>query len=95
MWPPTKSVYKTGQEVSAGGISVPMDDCNHEEADTRIMVHMQHALEQGAETVLVRTADTDVVVILVGMFFDLVTIQPSSDLWIAFGVGGKLQTVSH
>ena len=87
-WPPTKSVCVTsGQAVSACGLSVPMDDCNHEEADTRIMVHIQHALEHGAETVLVRTVDTDVVVILVGLFFDLVTIQPSCDFWIAFGMG--------
>ena len=87
-WPPTKSVCVTsGQAVSACGLSVPMDDCNHQEADTRIMVHIRHALEHGAETVLVRTVDTDVVVILVGLFFDLVTIQPSSDFWIAFGMG--------
>ena len=87
-WPPTKSIYITsGQAVSACGLSVPMDDCNHEEADTRIMVHIRHALEQGAETVLVRTVDTDVVVILIGLFFDLVTIRPSSDFWIAFGMG--------
>ena len=87
-WPPTKSVCVTsGQAVSACGLSVPMADCNHEEADTRIMVHIRHALEHGAETVLVRTVDTDVVVILVGLFFDLVTIQPSCDFWIAFGMG--------
>ena len=87
-WPPTNSVCVTsGQAVSACGLSVPMDDCNHEEADTRIMVHIQHALEQGAETVLVRTVDTDVVVILVGLFFDLVTIQLLCDFWTAFGMG--------
>ena len=87
-WPPTKSVCVTsGQAVSACGLSVPMDDCNHEEADTRIIVHIRHTLEHGAETVLVRTVDTDVVVILVGLFFDLVTIQPSCDFWIAFGMG--------
>ena len=51
------------------------------------MVHIRHALEHGAETVLVRTVVTDVVVILVGLFFDLVTIQPSCDFWIAFGMG--------
>ena len=64
-----------------------MDDCNHEEADTRIMVHIWHALEHEADTVLARTVDTDVVVILVGLFFALVTIQPLCDLWITFGMG--------
>ena len=83
----SKICVTSGQAVPACGLSVSMDDCNHEEADTRVMVHIRHALEQGAETVLVRTVDTDVMVIQVGLFFDLVTIQPSCDFWIAFGMG--------
>ena len=51
------------------------------------MVHIKHGLEHGAETVLVRKVDTDVLVILVGVFFDLLTIQPLSDFWMAFGMG--------
>ena len=43
-----------------------MQNCNHEEADTRIVVHVMHALQQGAKTIQVSTVDTDVVVILVG-----------------------------
>ena len=46
----------------------PMLDCNHEEADTRIVIHVLHALKQGAKTVQVRTVDTDIVVILAGKF---------------------------
>ena len=42
-----------GVVVPSCGLSVPMDDSNNEEVDTRIMVHILHALEQGAETVLV------------------------------------------
>ena len=83
-WPPTKSVCVTsGQAVSACGLSVPMDDRNHEEADTRIMVHIW-SMEQ---RLYLFVLDTDVVVILVGLFFDLVTIQPSCDFWIAFCMG--------
>ena len=55
-WPPTKAVYVTsGQAVSgqAMGSSSTMDCCNHEEAHTRIVVHVQHALKHGAKTVLV------------------------------------------
>ena len=29
-------------------IQPPMGECNHEEADTRIVVHIQHALQNGA-----------------------------------------------
>ena len=46
----------------------PMLACNHEEAITHIVVHVMHALEKGMKTVLVRTVNTDVIVILVGVF---------------------------
>ena len=91
-WPPTKAIYVTsGQAVSgqAFGFSSMMDCCNHEEADTRIVVHLQHALKQGAKTVLVRTVDTDVIVILAGLFNDLVVLQPLTDIWVAFGMGKR------
>ena len=60
-----------------------MGQCNHEEADTRIVVHVRHALERGAESVLVRTVDTDVVVILVGKFHDLLAYNQRAKLWVA------------
>ena len=63
----------------------PMLACNHEEADTHIVVHVMHALEQGMKSVLVRTVDTDVIVILIGVCAKLTTIQPSADIWVAFG----------
>ena len=43
-----------------------MPPCNHEEADTRIVIHVLHALQSGCKSVVIRTVDTDVVVILVG-----------------------------
>ena len=64
-----------------------MLDCNHEEADTRIVVHLLHALEHGMRTIKVRTADSDVIAILVGAFFDLTSTHPSADIWVAFGTG--------
>ena len=35
----------------------------------------------------IRTVDTGVIVILAGMFYDLLVIQPLADIWVAFGVG--------
>ncbi len=63
-----------------------MDCCNHEEADTRMVVHVPHALQQGASSVIVCTVDTDVIVILAGIFHDLVVIQPLTDVWVTFGI---------
>ena len=64
-----------------------MPDCNHEEADTRIVVHVVHALNQGTLKVHVRTVDTDVIAILVGKYHDLVSCSPHADIVVAFGKG--------
>ena len=58
------------------GDSITMQNCNHEEADTRIVVHVLHALKQGEQTICVRTVDTDVVVIIAVSFHDLVATPP-------------------
>lgn len=57
----------SGVSVIAIGSERSMPDCSHEEADTRIVVHILHAVHaEYARKILVRTADTDVIVILVG-----------------------------
>ena len=58
--------------------SIAMQNCNHEEADTRIVVRVMHALQQGLKTIQVRIVDTDVIVILVGTFHDLTDLLPTS-----------------
>ena len=64
-----------------------MVDCDHEEADSRIVVHILHTLEQNANTVQVRTVDTDVLVILIGKFHDIKKVYPHVSIWVAFGMG--------
>lgn len=71
-----------------------MGQCNHEEADSRIVVHVRHALEGGAESIVVRTVDTDVIVILVGKFHDLQIYNESVKIWVAFGMGHHFSFVS-
>ena len=66
-------------------MSTGMMNCNHEEADTRIIVI--HALCQGMKSVKVRTVDTDLVIILTGAFFEFSQAQPLVDIWVAFGMG--------
>ena len=50
-------------------------------------MHIRHALEQGLKKIEVHIADTDVVVILVGLFYEFTTMQLFADIWIAFGIG--------
>ena len=41
--------------------------CQHEQADTRICVHVRHAAEQGCKSVIVNACNTDVLVIAVSV----------------------------
>ena len=55
-FPPNKVVYTMlGQSVvSVGDSNLVMPNCNHEEADTRDVVHIRYALEQGLKRLQVR-----------------------------------------
>ena len=60
-----------------------MGQCYHEEAGTRIIVHLGHALEEGAESLLVRTVGKDVAVVLVDKLHDLLACNQHAKLWVA------------
>ena len=57
--------------------------CSHEEADTRMMVHVADAAASGYSSILIRTVDTDVVALAVAVFGEVEV----SELWIMFGTG--------
>ena len=81
-----KEVYVTsGTEVLSKGTDQQMHTCDHEEADTRLLVHIVDAIQKGHSNCLIRTVDTDVIVILVGKFFYLLSFNPNINIWVAFG----------
>ena len=49
----------------------------HQVADTRIAVHVQHPLDKGCKQVFIRTVDTDVLVILIGLFHGMIHVPLS------------------
>ena len=59
-----------------------LQPCSHEEADTRLFLHVQDCSRSGSR-VMIRSADTDVIVLAVANFRRL----PVQEIWIAFGVG--------
>ena len=60
-----------------------------------MVVYLRHALlMEGAVTVLVRTVDTDVVVILVGKLHDLKAVNAHVNIWVAFGMGKNFKFIS-
>ena len=75
------------------GASHPMQAYNHEEADTRILIHLQDALHNGATTCLVRSVDTDVIVIIIARFYDLLQQHTAADIWLAFDTGANFRYI--
>ena len=64
--------------------------CNHEEADSRIIIHVADAIMLGFQKIPVLTVDTDVVVLAVAVLPQLRKAQ----LWIAFGTGKNFRYLS-
>ena len=60
-----------------------LQPCGQEEADTRMLLHVADMVNAGFTKVIVRTVDTDVVVLAVAFCQDLGCDQ----LWLAFGTG--------
>ncbi len=55
--------------------------CDHEDADTRMILFLADAINEGFHKILLRTVDTDVVVLSVAAAARI-DIQ---ELWVAFG----------
>ena len=62
-------ITKGDQVLSINTAQMPTS--SHEEADSRMFVHLLDALEEGNNKIMLRTVDTDVVVICIGKFHNL------------------------
>jgi hypothetical protein len=63
--------------------------CTHEEANTRMFLHVMDAAEKGYRRLMLRTVDMDVVIMAVSTVVQLENTQ----LWIAFGTGKHLRYI--
>ena len=63
--------------------------CSHEEADTCLFLHVADAVKKGYRKLLVRTVDTDVVVVAIAT---LNRTKPG-EFWVAFGTGGHFRFI--
>ena len=61
--------------------------CNHEEADSRMLLHASDAAQHCQNKMLIKTVDTDVVVLTMLM---AQLLQPDK-MWVAFGIDKGLQ----
>ena len=68
-----------------------LQNCNHEEADTRIFLHLVDAITRSEVcTFLIRTVDTDVVVLSVYA----PSILPLTKIYVAFGKGSSFRYIA-
>ena len=86
--PEGKEVITTsGTTAVLLGTSRSMGPCDHEEADTRLLIHLQGAIQNSCTKCVVCTVDTVVVMILIGKFHHLLTLCQDVNIWVAFGTG--------
>lgn len=72
-YPDNKEVFITdGPVVLTNSTS---QDCDQEEVNTRLIVHLVDALKKGLKTCLISTVDINAVVILIGKFSHVLTIN--------------------
>ena len=70
-----------------------LDNCYHDEADSRIFVHANFATEHGSKAIIITANDTDVVVIALSVFLTLQRLG-LEQLWVTFGQGYSLRWIS-
>ena len=76
-----KQIVTTFRETSLTApipSNVKVSPCNHEEADTRIFIHVADATHQEFRKILIRSNDSDVVIIAVSCIQDL----HLDELWV-------------
>ena len=68
---------------------VPSLMCRHEEADTRLFLHARHASQNGHQSILIKSSDTDVE-ILACYYADKI----SSELYLHLGTQAKARLIN-
>ena len=68
----------------------PVRPCNHEEFDTRVVLHAANALSHGYKRILIIANDIDIIVLGISFFGDI----GADKLWVKFGIGNKLRNIS-
>jgi len=82
-----KEIYCTsGEQVLCAPPRIAntiIEPCTHEEADTRMVLHLYDAALSGHRSIMITASDTDVLVIILSNFHRI----PGSEIWMLFGVG--------
>lgn len=66
-----------------------LSPCTHQEADTRLLLHAADAYCSGCKQIMLRTVDTDVVVLSIALFTQINV----TELWVLFGTGKNCRLI--
>ena len=83
------STVDTTATSSNGTLPDALSRCTHEEADTRLIIHASECGKNGIRKMMIRTVDTDVVVLAI-VYFSQMSLN---ELWIAFGSGKQFRYI--
>ena len=62
-------------------------ECTHEEADTRLFVHLKHAIQTDSiSKASIHANDSDIIILAIAFFHELCSIG-LNELWVSFGKG--------
>ena len=64
--------------------------CNHEEFDTRVLLHARNAAKNGHRQILIRANNTDVIVLAISFFVYI----RADKMWVTFGVGKTFRYIA-
>ena len=84
----TKDATKSSSQNDMSDVQY-LRPCFYEEADARIPLQVPHCARQGLRKLVIRTVDTDVVVLAIGHLPAL----RLDELWISFGVGTHIRKI--
>ena len=83
-----ESIHIEGKLLVSSCAEDILSSCNHEEADTRVFVHVVHAANSGHGRATICTVDTYIVVVAVANMHKMQNVR---DLWLTFGTGKVFQ----
>ena len=90
-------VERTDNIITERLMCLQADSVSLEEADNRIVTHIRHTiLHRGRSSFVVRTTDSDVVVILAAFMTQFLWDSPQAKLWVDFGTSHKrIISINH
>ena len=84
--------WRGSPHLTGRGRPVLPGPCFHEEAGTRLFLHVADCGNKGCKKVCIRIVDTDVVVLSIAMSLAMTRIKRDK-LWVAFGTGANFKYI--